>query len=193
MNLKFGIICSQLIDAAERQRAIPISCIGAKTLKTLRNLCSPDRPEVRTFNELVEVLRTFYGKKTTIPGERTKSIRRLQGVDENIDKYCEKLHELALTCDVGAQLEGRLKDQLRAGCKSESVRKRLFENETKTYNECLQIARNLEVIEKEMRKPKESVTTHAVMRGLSRGNFGNRRSISRGSAISTYAPAGPFR
>ena len=116
MNLKFGIICSQLIDAAERQRAIPISCIGAKTLKTLRNLCSPDRPEVRTFNELVEVLRTFYGKKTTIPGERTKSIRRLQGVDENIDKYCEKLHELALTCDVGAQLEGRLKDQLIAGC-----------------------------------------------------------------------------
>ena len=73
------------------------------------------------------------------------------------------------------------------------MRKKLFENDTKTYNECVQLARNLEVIEQEMRKPKESVTTHAVMRWFSRGNFGNGRSISRGSAISTYAPAGPFR
>ena len=178
-------LAANLIDVADRRRAVLLSAIGAKALKTLRNLCSPDKPETRPYDELIEILGTFYGKKSTISVERTKFIRRLQSDDETIDQFCEKLRELALTCEYGNQLEERLKDQLIAGCKSEPIRKRLYENEKKTFQECTQLARNLELIEKDLKKATEKMQVHTVKSQFKNSSYSQRR-LNRGGCYNSY-------
>ena len=71
---------------------------------------------------------------------------------------------MALRCEFGNQLEERLKDHLIAGCKSDQIRKRLYENE-KTFQEGLQLARNLEPIERDLMMSVEPFSQFAVTPG----------------------------
>ena len=54
--MKFSTIFLKLTDA-DRQKAILLSSVGSRTSSLMRNLVSPAKPEDKTFDELVKLLK----------------------------------------------------------------------------------------------------------------------------------------
>ena len=54
--MKFSTIFLKLTDA-DRQKAILLSSVGSQTSSLMRNLVSPAKPEDKTFDELVKLLK----------------------------------------------------------------------------------------------------------------------------------------
>ena len=119
------------IDENDRKRAILLNAVGLQILQNLRDLCSPDKPESKTFDALIEILRNHFGPKITMSAQRMKFSKRVQAEGESVDQYILDLRKLTLGCNFAANLDERLRDQLIIGVRSDGARKILMKKEQK--------------------------------------------------------------
>ena len=64
-----------------------ISVIGKKTYSTLRDLCSPENPKEKTFEELCELLQQHFKPKQLEVAESYRSHRCRQEKNESVSVY----------------------------------------------------------------------------------------------------------
>ena len=176
----------EVLAAADKKKvAVFISVIGKKSYATLRDLCSPDSPNDKSFSELCEMLRTHYKPKRLVVAETYRFHRCIQEENENVSDYSARLRHYASTCDFGQFLNRSLRDQ--CGIRNSATRKKLL-NEDRTFQDVLKVAIADEVASKETlafqnnTKPvNESV--HAVGRNQIPDKFSNSRNTSNSNNL----------
>lgn len=78
-----------LKDTDEKTKAVFLTIVGKRTHSLLMDLCTPEKPSQKTFNELIELLKNHYVPRTNFIAERCKFHARNQLDGESISVRCE--------------------------------------------------------------------------------------------------------
>ena len=91
-----------VVQAAERRKvAVTISLIGKKTSATLKDLCLPDSPVGKSYNELSDLLSNYFKPKVSEVAETYRFHRAVQNENESVLEYANRLKHLAVHCNFG--------------------------------------------------------------------------------------------
>ncbi len=121
----------------ERKVAALLTIVGSTAYEVLRNLLAPARPQTKTYDEIVGVLKAHYAPKPMVIAERFHFHRRNQQSGESIAEYIARL---TLHCEFGDYLDQALHDSLVCGLLSESTLKRLLSEADLTLARALTLA-----------------------------------------------------
>jgi Retrotransposon gag protein len=142
--------------------AILLNQIDEHVYKTLRNLCDPETPGTKTFDEIHSLLRRQYVRETSAWKERRKFFNAVQKRTESVNEWFLRLKTLATNCDFGKDLPEMLKNKFVCGLDQSAIFERIAEESCNvTMDTILQIAINKEAVlpkpteKKEQAKPVE--------------------------------------
>ena len=122
MANNIGQVTADASDAAKREAdkrkvAFTISLIGKQTNSTLKDLCLPNLPAEKTYDQLTEILKGYYKPKVLEVAESYRFHLTLQSENETVTEYASKLKRLAVNCNFGTYLTRALRDQFVGGVK----------------------------------------------------------------------------
>ncbi|XP_068708231.1 uncharacterized protein [Montipora foliosa] len=151
-----GQVAADASDAAKREadkrkNAVTISLIGKQTYSTLKDLCLPNLPAEKTFDQLTEILKGYYKPEVLEVAESYRFHHTLQSENETVSEYANKLKRLAVNCNFGTYLTRALRDQFVGGVKSQATKKKLL-SEDRTFEQTLKVAQADELAEKESKQ-----------------------------------------
>ena len=125
-----------------------LTVIGGKTYTRLRSLLSPDLPQDKTYDVLVETLKQHYEPKPLVIAERFHFHRRNQAASESIAEYVAELRRLSTHCEFGPYLGQALRDRLVCGLQHESIQKRLLAEPDLTLKRATELALGMEAADR---------------------------------------------
>jgi hypothetical protein len=140
---------------ADRRRALLVSSIGLKTLSLLTNLCLPDQVSDKTYDQIREILRNHYVPKKTTFASTNLFLGRRQKETENVADYAADLRKLASKCEFD-NVDRRLLEQLTAGLRSDTARRKLIEKmdgltaQNRTFAAAIDFVQKFETIERDV-------------------------------------------
>ncbi|XP_061716815.1 uncharacterized protein LOC133524702 [Cydia pomonella] len=140
-----------LVNNIEETMYVPtlITVMGAECYELLVNLCTPDKPSTKTFTQVTSILEKHLQPKPSILAERFKFRHRKQSANESISEYVAVLKRMSKHCEFGTWLEESLRDQLVCGLQSETIRQRLFTEESLDFAKAYKLAVSMEAAEKD--------------------------------------------
>ena len=149
--------------ADDKKVPVLLSNIGAKTYGLLRSLAAPKAPKEKTLEEIKTLLTGHYEPTPSVIAERYRFHRRDQVSGESIAAYVAELRKLTTHCkfeETKNFLEDSLRDRFVCGLRSESARKRLFQEDKLTLIKAIELAQNLETASKDaqMKGPEHAPT-----------------------------------
>ena len=109
------------IDDASKSSMLLVT-IGPEPYKLLKNLCEPDKPSSKTYEQLKKLLKDHYQPEPIVIAERHKFWTAHQDENETVAEYIAKLKKLASTCSFGSFLDEALRDRLVSGLHSKMAR-----------------------------------------------------------------------
>ncbi|XP_037300668.1 uncharacterized protein LOC119191026 [Manduca sexta] len=122
--------------------------VGAQTYQLMCDLCAPDFPEDKTFEQLIELVAGHLEPKRSEIAERHTFRQRRQVEGESIGAFLQSLKHLATHCNFKATLEVNIRDQFVSGLRSEEMRSRLFAEPSLDYKKAVELALALEAAER---------------------------------------------
>lgn len=145
----------------EQKTAYFITLMGAEIYELLTTLVAPELPSTKSYDNLMEIMRTHFAPKRSKHAERYRFYMAVQNDDETISDYIVRLKTLARTCNFGdylgeetdvgkyrlAALEDALLDKFIVGLTNERIQQVLLNDEPKSFDKCCSIALNLEMTE----------------------------------------------
>ena len=128
-------------DTGERfkRRATLISVIGSKAYDVLSDLCSPEAPSEKTYDDLTTILKDHFAPKKLLIAERYRFHNCIQLDGESVSTFAAKLKHLASTCNFGTHLKEALHDRLVCGLRNKEIQKKLL-TEEHNFDEALKKA-----------------------------------------------------
>lgn len=150
---KIGEVASDANEATKKAAdyqkvATAISVIGKQAYKTLKDLCLPEKPTDKSYGQLKETLSNYYKPKVLEVAESYRFHHTVQGENETVIEYANKLKRLAVHCNFGPYLPRALRDQFVGGVRSQPTKKKLL-SEDRTFEQTLKVAQADELAEKE--------------------------------------------
>ena len=122
----------------------------------------PDKPDSKTYQELLEVLKQHYEPKPVVIAERFRFYRWLQAPGESFASYVAELKNLARNCAFEGYLETALRDQFVCGIRSQMVQKHLLRETDLTFKLALEVALSVEAAEKHSTQLNSSATPTTI-------------------------------
>ena len=98
------------IKEDRKKVAVLISTVGSQTYELLKDLCLPDKPNTKSFKNLVTCLQKHLQPKPTIIAERYKFHQRNQGYTETVSEFLAALWRSAADCKFKEFLEQALRE-----------------------------------------------------------------------------------
>lgn len=144
------------VDAAKK-RAMLITHLGCDAYAVLENLVVPAKPADKSYEELVEVLKTHYSPNRVVMVERFKFNKRDQKDSESIAEYIVQLKKMAKYCDYGATLSSALRDRFVCGMRSETIQKKLLVVADLTFEKACTIALSMEAADEQANALQQTV------------------------------------
>ena len=108
--------------AKDRQVHVFLAVFGPQAYKLLNNLCDPENPNSKSYEELKQILQAHYEPAPIVIAERHKFWTASQEENESVSDFVGRLKKLASTCSFGAFLEEALRDRLMSGLHSKLSR-----------------------------------------------------------------------
>ena len=175
----------QDITQDDKKRAALISEIGPDTFAVLKDLAFPEEVSRKTFNQLLELLRSHFKKSRTPMADRLLLHNRKQGEKETLTEFIAALKKIASTCDYGAELENRLRDAFLFGVKNQKILNRLIEESQKdnfTWVSATRLALAMETVacgvtqvdQRKVLEEKSGEVNRVRYRGRTRGRYRGR-------------------
>lgn len=159
------------IENEGRKVSSLITSMGKAAFKTLENLLHPDLPEAKTYQQLVEVLKSHYMPAKMVIAERFKFNRRYQQEGEDVSAFAVELKRLAAQCDFGTFLDDALRDRFVAGLRDKATQTELLKKSALTFASALVLAKSTERAQRETRSIQpERTSTDSVQVIQPRGN-----------------------
>ncbi len=87
----------------EKQVAVLLSVMGSSTYGLLRSLIAPEKPGVKAYNDIVNVLKDHFSPKPIVIAERFRFHNRCQHETETVAQYVAILKKLSEYCEFGTQ------------------------------------------------------------------------------------------
>ena len=106
----------------EQKCSVFLAVIGSTTYKLLKSVLAPDKPNIQTFNELVNVLQRHYKPKPLIIAERFRFYKRQQQEGETVASFSVALRQLSSSRDFGAFLPEALRTHSCVDCQIKGYR-----------------------------------------------------------------------
>ncbi|XP_063892717.1 uncharacterized protein LOC135117411 [Helicoverpa armigera] len=140
-----------LVNDIKAELHVPtlITVMGAESYELLVNLCTPNKPKTKTFEQLSDIMGKHLQPKPSELAERYKFRHRKQKEGETISEYVAVLKKMSKTCEFGSWLEESLRDQLVCGIASENIRQRLFAESKLDFAKAYKLASSMESAEKD--------------------------------------------
>ena len=141
-----------------------ISTVGSQTYELLKDLCSPDKPNTKSFENLITCLQNHLQPKPMIIAEKYKFHQGNQGHTETVSEFLAALQRSAANCEFKGFLEEALRDRFVCGVKSESLRRRLLLEKELTLAKVTEIAVAMEAADKDSKaiEAKSNVTVNVL-------------------------------
>ena len=105
----------------------------------MKDLCLPDLPAEKSYEEIITILEGFYEQKVLEVAETYRFHQAVQTESESVARYANKLKRLAVHCNFGTYLTRALRDQFVWGVRSRSTRKKLL-SEDRTFDQAVKVA-----------------------------------------------------
>ncbi len=120
------------VEDDRKKVAIMLSTIGDAAYDLLCDLYDPEKPNMKTFAQLVEKLKEHLQPKPTMISERYRFHQRNQRRGKPIAEYITALRRPAKDCEFGAFLQEAMRDRLACGLSSEAIKKELLKDKDLT-------------------------------------------------------------
>ena len=133
---------------SENQVAVLLTAIGPETYGLLRNLLTPEKPDARSYEELVEILNNHLHPKPLVIAERFNFHNRFRNDSESVADFAAQLKKLSAHCEFGTFLDEALRDRFVCGLRRESIQRKLLGEKTLDLSKALHIAQSMEKEEK---------------------------------------------
>jgi hypothetical protein len=112
--------------------AVLLTKVNAEMYNLVRDLCAPEKPKDKTFEDIIKIVSTHLCPKPSVTMERCKFHTAKQSETEKIADFSARLKKLALHCKF-TDLQVALRDQFICGLKDEETKTELFTKETPTF------------------------------------------------------------
>lgn len=122
-----------------------LTLIGPEVYKVLKDLCVPDAPSTKTFDELDALLQGHYTPVKLVSVERLKLRQRKQLPSESVSAFILALKAGARDCEFGAALDENLRDQFICGLRDVRISRRLLGETDLTFTRACEMALSMEV------------------------------------------------
>lgn len=157
-----------------------VTAIGKQAYRTLKNLLAPTKPEEKTYDELLQILKGHYSPKPLVIAERFRFNRRSQRENESVAAFALELKRLAGSCEFGQFLDDALRDRFVAGLRDETAQAELLKKSTLTFQAAYDLAKSGELARTETRKihPKELGDVNLVRPHHPQRSTGTKRGVS---------------
>lgn len=113
----------------ERRSAVLLTSISLEVYQTVKNICHPEKPNAKTYEELCALLKGRFCPTVVTYRERATFYRSRQDPAESVQEWYVRLKKLSLNCEFGAHLDQALKDIFVTGLQPGPVFERLCEEE----------------------------------------------------------------
>ena len=173
--------------AEDRQVHVFLAVVGPQAYKLLKNLCDPENPNSKSYEELKQILQAHYEPAPIVIAERHKFWTASQEENESVSDFVVRLKKFASTCSFGAFLKEALRDRLVSGLHSKMSRKQrhlLAVREltfTAARDRCIADELANKANKEHMGEPvsEEAIKIQDVNQGNGRKSTGGRRSNSQ--------------
>ncbi|XP_047993843.1 uncharacterized protein LOC125241685 isoform X2 [Leguminivora glycinivorella] len=130
------------------QVATLITVMGSEAYELMANLCSPDKPSTKKYDDLVAVMKKHLQPARSTMAERFKFRQRTQKSDETVAEYTAELKKLTKDCGFDeTSLKDNLRDQFVCGVRNDSIRQKLFTEDNLTFERAFKVAVAMEAAE----------------------------------------------
>jgi len=131
--------------APEKKKALLLTSLNEDTYKTLRDVCHPQLPKDKTFDELIELLNKQFVVRTSVFRERVKFYTAKQYANESIAFWFARIKKLSIDCKFGDRFDAVLLDRFISGLRSSAILDRLCEEDDDlTLQKAVEIASSKE-------------------------------------------------
>jgi len=131
-----------------------LTLMGKNTYKILKDLCTPVKPEQKTFEQIKDCLQSYFEPKPYFISERVKFNNRVQSKNESIQQYVKEIKKLSSNCKFGDGLMERLRYRLISGVYSNEVKRkfRFEKDENLTFDKACELAIQTELAMKDTKE-----------------------------------------
>ena len=142
------------VEDSSKKRGILLAACGSKNFQLIRSLTEEDP----TYDNVVQLITDYYDPKPSVIVQRYKFNSRVRGTDESISTYVAALRQLAEHCNYKNTLSEMLCDCLVFGINHPAIEKTLLAEKDLTLDKAVDIAWELEAVEKGTKDLKVEVT-----------------------------------
>ena len=135
--------------------AVLLTAFGPETYGLLRNLWTPEKPDAKSYKELVEILNSDLHPKPLVIAERFNFYNRLRNDPESVADFAAQLKKLSAHCEFGTFLDDALSDRFVCGLRKESIQRKRWGEKSLDFSKAMQIARSMEMVEKKVSELKD--------------------------------------
>lgn len=179
----YFLVCA--VEDNNRKKAFLINCIGAKPYKLIRDLCTPEAPASKSYDELCAIMDKHYTPPVIAYKERKRFYSAQKSAEESLGDFLARLKHLASACEFQNQIEAIVLDKFVV-----SLDGRLFDRVCEEDHKTLTLTRALELSSKwEIQKQAKSGDVNAIRSG----SFGARGNYSGKQSHQKQQPSGNFR
>ncbi|UYV74050.1 POLD1 [Cordylochernes scorpioides] len=165
-------------NALEEGKRMPIfvSLLDSEMLKLGNDLFFPSTMKEQPYERLIQRIKLHLAPRKKVIPQRCRFLKRIQLENESISEYLRELRHLAMDCTFGEMLEVMLRDRFVAGIKSESLQKKLLqEDHDVTLNRVFSIAVSFELAEQNAKELQDGLVAKMdIVPGGNRKNEARR-------------------
>ena len=125
-----------------------LSIAGRETYKRLVDLFTPDKPAIKTLQEIKEKLKEHFEPLKVEIAERYNFYQRNQLPGESVAEFLGELRRLSINCGFGNFLNQALRDKLVCGLRDEGTKKKLLSEKNLDLTTAIQTAQGMEAAER---------------------------------------------
>lgn len=143
----------------DKKQSLLLHYIGMDTYDLLCDKVAPIRPEVKTYEQIKEILKAIFDPTPLEIVENYRFHLRKQADDESVEEFSIALRKLAIHCKFGNYLDTALRNQFIFGLRSSRIQNRLLETDRLTVDTALNTAKSMELSAKggaEIQQQKEA-------------------------------------
>ena len=130
-SLHFYFHANDIVDLGKK-RLILLTVCGPLTYQLLKNLVQPRTPMEKTYDEIVETLKTHFNTKPSPIIQRFKFNIRDRRARESLANYVAELRALGEYCDFGTTIKDTIRDRLVCGINDHGIQRHLLQESNLT-------------------------------------------------------------
>lgn len=118
-----------------------LSYLSEEVYILLRDLCTPNKPNTKSYKELCGILSKHYSPQIFLYKERNEFYAAKRESDESASEWVARIKKISMNCSFGEALENILSDKFITGYPGGKIAKRIYEeSEEITLEKALGIA-----------------------------------------------------